>query len=91
MIPDGGMLLKTCSERCRHKNPSCTLAMHTQAQLSPCMQVIGAPTIFNGLWSMLQPLVDPVSRKKIHMLPCGLPFAVALPCNLLWFPWKSLY
>jgi hypothetical protein len=33
--------------------------------------VIGAPGIFSGLWSMLQPLVDPVSRKKIHMLPCA--------------------
>ena len=32
-------------------------------------QVVGAPTIFNGLWSMVQPLVDPVSRKKIQMLP----------------------
>lgn len=34
-------------------------------------QVVGAPTIFNGLWSMVQPLVDPVSRKKIQMLPCA--------------------
>ncbi|CAL8471490.1 g11032 [Coccomyxa elongata] len=30
--------------------------------------VVGAPFIFNGLWSVLQPLVDSVTRRKIHML-----------------------
>lgn len=30
--------------------------------------VIGAPFIFNGLWSVVQPLVDAATRKKIHML-----------------------
>jgi hypothetical protein len=38
--------------------------------------VVGAPFIFSGLWSVVQPLVDPVTRKKIHMLswvPTPLP------------------
>ena len=30
--------------------------------------VVGAPFIFNGLWSVVQPLVDSATRKKIHML-----------------------
>ena len=52
-------------------------AMQGRVHACACMQVIGAPTIFNGLWSMLQPLVDPVSRKKIHMLPCALRRAIS--------------
>lgn len=33
--------------------------------------VVGAPRIFGGLWRMLQPLVDPVTRAKIKFLPCA--------------------
>ncbi|KAK9843490.1 hypothetical protein WJX81_005667 [Elliptochloris bilobata] len=31
--------------------------------------VVGAPRIFSGLWHVLQPLVDPVTRAKIKFLP----------------------
>ncbi len=31
--------------------------------------VVGAPFLFNGLWSVVQPLVDSATRKKIHMIP----------------------
>ena len=31
--------------------------------------VAGAPFLFNGLWSVVQPLVDGATRKKIHMIP----------------------
>ena len=40
--------------------------------------VVGAPRIFGGLWHMLQPLVDPVTRAKIKFLPCA---AVLLLCS----------
>ena len=35
--------------------------------------VVGAPFLFNGLWSVVQPLVDAATRKKIHMLSCAAP------------------
>lgn len=34
--------------------------------------VAGAPTLFNGLWSMLKPLVDDVTKEKIRFVPYDL-------------------
>lgn len=31
--------------------------------------VAGAPSLFNGLWSMLKPLVDEVTKEKIRFVP----------------------
>ncbi|KAK9828471.1 hypothetical protein WJX72_000163 [[Myrmecia] bisecta] len=31
--------------------------------------VVGPPRVFNGLWQMMQPLIDPLTKRKIIVLP----------------------
>ena len=47
--------------------------------------VVGAPFLFNGLWSVVQPLVDAATRKKIHMLSCAPP--LSCHASLRGHPW----